>query len=44
MSPGSGPGPRLPGPGLWDPGNPVPDADPWHELLFQNDEKVSSLF
>ena len=29
MSPGSGPGPRFPGPGLRDPRDPVPDADPW---------------
>ena len=29
MRPGPGLGPRFPGPGLRDPGDPVPDADPW---------------
>ena len=28
MSSSPGPGPRFSGPGLWDPGDPVPDADP----------------
>ena len=30
MSPG--PGPRFPGPGLRDPWDPVPDADPWTKV------------
>ena len=29
MGPVSGPGPRFPGSGQRDPGDPVPDADPW---------------
>ena len=32
MSPSPGPGPRFSGPGLRDPGDPVPDADPCVEL------------
>ena len=40
MSPGSGPGPRFPGSGLREPGDPVPDADPglipWAQVKVRN--------
>ena len=34
MSPGPSPGPWFPGPGLRDPGDPVPDADPCFRLRW----------